>query len=179
MRVHNTYFAFILLFSICFTSCEPEQIVVQGMTPLYVSSTDFSLIRSELPRQFENLGNIVNVGDYIFLNEKGKGIHVLDNSDPSLPVNTLFWNIPGNLEFTIKDNTLYADNSIHLLVIDITDINDIQVLSYVENLYLHRPVANPRPEEPYSGPFNCVKKENGVHVGWKVEELIDPLCRTR
>lgn len=176
MRLQYSYFIYIFcLLGMMLSSCEPDPIIVQGMDPVYVPSTDFSLVRSDAPKPFENLGNIVNVGDYIFLNEKGKGIHVVDNSNPLLPVNTLFWNIPGNSEFTIKDSTLFADNNFHLLLIDISDFNEIEVLSYVKNLYLDRPVLNPKPDN-YSGPFNCVTKEVGIHVGWVSAELIDPLC---
>ncbi len=167
---------FLFLITIFVTSCDKDKLIVEGMAPVYISATDFTVVKSLPPQAFENLGKIVNVGNYIFINEKEKGIHVIENSDPSNPQNIRFLNIPGNLEFTIKGNILYADNSIHLLVIDISNINKIVVLNYIENLYIDDPVRHPRPEEGYVGYFECVDKNKGIHTGWEKKKLEDPLC---
>ena len=169
------FFSFAILLTL-FACTKEEPLIVDGMAPVYISSTDFSYIKSEEPREFENLGNIVNVGKYIFLNERNKGIHVLDNSSPENPINIQFWNIPGNIEFTIVGNILYADNSIHLLVINISDFKNIEVVKYIEDLYINTPPYMERPEEYYIGYFYCVDKKNGIHIEWKRKELIDPLC---
>ena len=169
---------FIVCIIICnfFFSCiEVEPMVIDGMSPVYISAIDFSFIKSENAKEFENLGNIVNVGDYIFLNELNRGIHVLDNSDPSNPRNIYFWSIPGNREFTIENNILYADNSIHLLVIDIKDFENIIVLNYIKNLYFDAPPSLPKPLD-YIGYFECVNKAKGIHVDWEFKSLVDPLC---
>ncbi len=157
-------------------SCvKEEKLIVNGMVPIYISATDFSFIESKEPQSFNDLGNIVVYENYLFINEKGKGIHVIDNTDPSNPHTLYFWNLPGNTEFTIEDNILFADNSIHLLSIDISDFANIKVLGYAENIFLDADPLHSRPQD-YKGYFYCVKKENGVHIGWKEEELIDPLC---
>jgi len=166
----------LILFTVIFISCDKEKFTVEGMAPVYISATDFSVVKSMPPQPFDNLGKIVSVGKYIFINEKGKGIHVIDNSNPENPGNIRFFNIPGNLEFTIKDNILYADNSIHLLVIDISNINEIKVLNYIENLYFDDPVRNPRPEGDYKGYFECVDKSKGINIGWEMKMLEDPMC---
>ena len=71
------------IFSLTVLSCGKESdLVVEGMSPIYVSPTDFSLVRTESPKEFDKLGNIVNLGDYIFIVEKNKGIHIIDNVDP-------------------------------------------------------------------------------------------------
>ena len=168
----------LVLSMIVFASCDKEKIYIDGMAPIYISATDFSVITSLPPQPFENLGKIVYYGNYIFINEKEKGIHVIDNSDSSNPVKIRFFNIPGNLEFVIKDNILYADNSIHLLIIDISNINEIKVLNYIENLYIDKPVLHPKPDDDYKGYFECVDKHKGVHTGWEMRKLEDPLCET-
>ena len=170
------YLYLVLFVSISLFSCDKEEVVVNGMAPVYISSTDFSLVKSIEPQPFEDLGKIVNVGDYIFINEIYKGIHVVDNSNPQSPKNIRFFNIPGNKEFTIKENILYADNSVHLLVIDISNIYDIKVLNYIEDLYVDTPVNDPVPPNDYKGYFECVDKKKGIHVGWEEKELINPLC---
>jgi len=156
---------------------EPETITVQGMSPIYASTTDFSYIRTEAAREIGELGKIVNVGNTIYINEILEGIHVIDNTDPVNPDFIYFLNIPGNTEFTIEGNTLYADNSRDLLVIDITDITSIEVVEVVENVY--GADFNPifyRPPFDYSGPFACVRADEGIVVDWEFRLLTDPNC---
>lgn len=166
-------FVSIILFSSC---VERVDIETMGMVPVYASVDDFSFIKSEEPRSFDNLGNIVNVGDYIFIGERNKGIHVLDNSIPSSPVNIAFWSIPGNNEFTIEGNVLYADNSVHLLVIDISDFGDIQYIKHFDNIY-NPEESNPvRPPSEYIGPFVCSDSQKGIVVDWNMQLIINPNC---
>lgn len=160
-----------------FSSCiEVEPMIIEGMSPVYISATDFSTVKSENAKEFENLGNIVNVDDFIFLNELNKGIHVIDNSDPSNPINLYFWSIPGNSEFTIEKDILYADNGIHLLVIDIKDFSNIKVLNFIKDLYFDTPPSLPKPND-YIGYFECVDKAKGIHIDWQMKSLVDPLCK--
>lgn len=168
-----------IIITIGLSSCyKQEQLIVNGKTPLYISASDFSFVKSDDPRSFTNLGNIVIQGNFIYINEKGKGIHVIDNTDPSNPITIAFLNIPGNTEFNIDGKYLYADNSIHLLTIDISDIHNIEVKSYTKNIFINLEPLEPRPPFPYRGYFYCVRKEFGIHVGWKEIELIDPDCET-
>ncbi len=78
-------------------------------------------IKSNTPRDVQNPGKIYILGKYIFLNETDKGIHIIDNSNPSSPKNVAFIDIPGNLDMAVKGNTLYADLYTDLVTIDITD----------------------------------------------------------
>ncbi len=155
---------------------EKEDVIVMGMSPIYLDANDFSQIKSEPPREFGELGTIVNVGNYIFINELRKGIHVLDNSKPKNPNKVKFWNIPGNTLFSIDGNLLYADNSINLLIIDISNINDIKVVSYISDVYLGNQPLSPRPPNSYKGYFECIDKHKGIHIDWETKELINPRC---
>src|SRR4051794_7828754 len=53
-------------------------------------------IKSNPATAVKTPGKIFVLGDYIFLNEMNKGIHIIDNSDPASPVNKYFIDIPGN-----------------------------------------------------------------------------------
>ncbi len=168
----------VLLFLL--SSCknrEEDEVVVMGMAPIYLAPDDFSQIRSEPPREFGKLGIIVNVGDYVFINELRQGIHVIDNSNPEEPKKIKFLNIPGNSLFTVDGNLLYADNSINLLIIDIRDIDNIQVVSYISDVYIKDQPLSPRPPDIYKGYFECVDKHKGIHIDWEVKELINPRCK--
>src|SRR5580765_5476223 len=61
-------------------------------------------MKSLAPTSLENTGKIYIYGHYIFLNEISKGIHIIDNRDPSHPKNLSFINIPGNEDLAVKGN---------------------------------------------------------------------------
>ncbi|MGE5354986.1 MAG: hypothetical protein ACM3PT_02025 [Deltaproteobacteria bacterium] len=163
------------LMSYAFLSCGEEDVVVEGMSAVYISSTDFTKVYSTDTVDFKDLGNIILSGQYIFVNERYEGIHVIDNSNPLKPIKKHFWKIPGNLEFTLVGKTLYADNSVHLLVIDISDFSNIKVINYIKDLYIENPPKEPRPPG-YKGMFTCVDKKNGIHIGGEMKMIVNPLC---
>src|SRR5512139_3650253 len=51
-------------------------------------------IKSNLPKTIESPGKIFVYGNYVFLNEPDKGVHVIDNSNPTNPVKKAFIDIP-------------------------------------------------------------------------------------
>src|SRR5438046_2610762 len=78
-------------------------------TPIYKSLSQVrASMKSEAPRLLQNTGKMYVSGNYIFLNELKKGIHVIDNSNPAKPNNIAFINIPGNVDLAVKGNYLYA-----------------------------------------------------------------------
>ena len=66
-------------------------------------------------------GKIYVYGNYIFLNELGQGIHIIDNSQPNAMKNVAFIKIPGNLDLAAIGNTLYADSYSDLVTFDISN----------------------------------------------------------
>ncbi|MEX0884367.1 MAG: hypothetical protein WDZ72_12925 [Cyclobacteriaceae bacterium] len=80
-------------------------------------------------------GKIYIYGDYLFIGEPDKGIHVLDNSNPAEPKNINFINIAGTADMAINSNILYADNYIDLLAFDISDPTDIQMVKREEDVF--------------------------------------------
>lgn len=91
-------------------------------TPVYKTTQEVrSNIRSNSPQAIANPGKLFIRGKYIFLNETDKGIHIIDNSNPSSPKTVAFITIPGNVDVAVKGNTLYADLYTDLITLDITD----------------------------------------------------------
>ena len=78
-------------------------------------------ISSSAARQVEAPGKIFVYGNTIFLNEIDKGVHIIDNTNPAAPRQQAFIPIPGNLDITVKGNTLYCDFYDELLAIDISN----------------------------------------------------------
>jgi len=83
----------------------------------------------------QNPGKIYSYGQYIFLNERDKGIHVIDNSDPSKPKNIGFIKIPGNEDLAIKGSILYADSYGDLVALDISDPLHAAVKKIIGNVF--------------------------------------------
>ena len=93
------------------------------------------MVQSKSAASIVNTGKLYIRDKWIFLNEVNKGIHVIDNSNPSSPVKTSFIAIPGNVDMYIKGNTLYADLYCDLAAINITDPKHISVSKYLTNTF--------------------------------------------
>lgn len=175
--MNRKLFIFFLMAATALSSCtEPEEIV-DGMAPVYGSPDDFSMIKFEAPRPSDNHGTIVLYQGYVFINEKNNGIHIIDNRDPQNPIRLGFLRIPGNSIFHIQDGFLYADNSIHLLIIDISDIKAPKVVSFLSNHYENSLVQEVFPLG-FSGKFECARAEKGIVLGWEKKKIVNPKCFT-
>src|SRR5688572_17626982 len=95
-------------------------------------------IKSNAPRQVEHPGKLNTLGNYIFLNETDKGIHVIDNANPSQPKNIAFIEIPGNMDLAVKGNTLYADLYTDLVAIDISNPANVKLTKVIESVFPYR-----------------------------------------
>ena len=109
------------------------------ITPVYSLKTSFLASINGNPTQpIGTIGRIYTKDQFIYLNEPDKGIHVIDNSDPTHPKQIAFFNIPGNEEIAVKGNTLYADMYRELLAIDISDPQHIKVTGMTPNAFPDR-----------------------------------------
>ena len=99
-------------------------------------------IKSNPARPVENPGKIYTLGKYIFLNEVDKGIHVIDNANPSLPKNIFFIDIPGNMDIAVKGNTLYADLFTDLVALDISNPASVKVDKIIDGIFPYRYYGN-------------------------------------
>ncbi|HMO62173.1 MAG TPA: hypothetical protein PKC39_07990 [Ferruginibacter sp.] len=108
-------------------------------TPVYKTKEAVLLdIKSHPAKNIQSPGKIVLLGNYIFLNDINKGIHIIDNSNPAAPVNKAFIDIPGNVDIAIKGNTLYADLYADLVEIDISNVLNVKLLKVVKHVFSER-----------------------------------------
>ncbi|MEM6265368.1 MAG: hypothetical protein AAGI38_22895 [Bacteroidota bacterium] len=96
-------------------------------------------------------GKIYYHSGYVFVNERGKGFHVIDNRDPNSPQTVAFFQIPGNYDMAAKGNLLYADSYLDLLVLDISNPAAIQQLKRVENALPYQQFFNGYQADPALG----------------------------
>ncbi len=78
-------------------------------------------------------GKIYAYKNYVFVNDVYRGFHILDNTDPSSPQNIGFIKLEGNNDISIKDDRLYADSYGDLVIMDISDIQNIKFAKRMEN----------------------------------------------
>ncbi len=163
---------FLIVLVAALTACNDRTtqfITYEANVPVYMAYDDFraSFLKSA-PIDITHPGKMYFKDGYLFVNEYGKGIHVIDNSNPANPVKVAFYEIMGNVDMAIRGNILFADSYIDLLAIDITDINNPVVIDRIENVF---PEIVPEGESWY--PYAMVDKSRGVIVGWEVKKITE------
>lgn len=147
--------ALFLLTSCLKDDCSHTKAFIQ-YAPVYLSQQEFEApAELRTPREMQNTGIIFSYRKFLLVNEFQKGIHVIDNHNPTKPVSIGFIEIPGNTHFTIRNDILYANKLEDLLAIDVSDMDqpiqvnrlkdlfqndqirhtDAGILAYYENTY--------------------------------------------
>lgn len=158
-----------------FFSCE-RNIGVSTLVPEYFDPLDFNEIRTIDPQPVVDQGTIFTFENFLFVNDKKLGIHVIDNSLPGNPNYLYFWNIPGNSTFTLEGDYLFADNGPHMLVINVSNFGNIKFERYIEGIFYEN-MEEQFPQLAASGqPFVCPDPEKGLVKLWKNELVENPNC---
>lgn len=133
-------FALASIFSSCY---DPANQVVDNKNP---GALDMEALRankvSYLDAQpLQNPGKIYVRDNMLYVNDKGKGLHIIDNSDMANPQAVGFFNIPGNIDVAMKDNALYADSYMDLLVINMDSKKEVRIPGVFEQFPDGSPLA--------------------------------------
>ncbi|MEN1785550.1 MAG: hypothetical protein AAGF77_10455 [Bacteroidota bacterium] len=101
-------------------------------------TTDLMVFKEEAvevmePTEILQSGKIYAYDDYIFINDIGRGLHVINNTNPGTPVRERFIKLEGNNDISIKNNRLYADSYGDLIIMDITNLDNIGEVKRLEN----------------------------------------------
>lgn len=136
-----------IFFSLLFTGCIKDTCQrtyhYTYYIPVYKTQEEVRVnIKSNPPKTIQSPGKIFVLGNYIFLNEIDKGVHIIDNSNPASPQNVAFIDIPGNMDLAVKDKTLYADAYTDLVTIDITNPLNVVVKKYNNGVFPYRSYGN-------------------------------------
>jgi hypothetical protein len=146
-QIGNYIFLLSALFWIgCVESTSQPQTFYSGyVTPITISRD--SLERSVYyasPQPIKYPGKIYIKGKYLYVNERARGIHIIDVSNPASPSIIGFLNIIGNIDIAIKDDALYADNAVDLITIDLRSLPNVNVTSRTRNIFPYLPTPNNR-----------------------------------
>ncbi len=163
------YIILFIFIQTAFSSCLDKYTeVFTANSPVYMSYEDLrDAIKITSARELENPGKIYFKDGYIFVNEELKGIHIIDNQNPSNPQNLGFIEIPGNMDMAIKNNILYADSYIDLVAIDISNVTSPIEVSRVEDVFPY--TTPPLTNDDYR--VAKVEEEKGVVIDWEVKKV--------
>lgn len=106
--------------------------------PVLVNGDDFRHPVSAAPA--EDLcepGALYYYRDYLFIVEKGRGIHIFDNDIPAAPRAAAFLPVEGANSLAIVDDILYASQYVDLLAFDLNDPENPVFLSRTEDVFPH------------------------------------------
>ncbi len=161
-------------------SCNDDKDDVSGneylvATPLTTNLLEFKeeAVAVTEPVPIVESGKIYAYQDYVFVNDVHRGFHVIDNSNPSDPSAISFIKLEGNYDISIKDNRLYADSYGDLVIMDISDINNIKMVQRIEGAIYQQfwctmsfDVDWPQADFFDYGDFDATKE---AIVGWEVK----------
>ncbi len=122
-----------------FTSCEKDD--TEGefynvAVPIVKPIEEFrAMVKISEPRAISEAGKIYTYGDYVFINDDQKGVHIIDNTDHRNPVKIKFLEIPLNTDIAVKDNMLFANSAMDLVVFDLSDMNNIKEEERMKNVF--------------------------------------------
>jgi len=161
----------VMVFGFSFSSCVKDSChrttKYTLYEPVYKTKAEVKAnIKSNSPAEIKYPGKIYILGNYIFLNDIDRGIHIIDNSNPSSPQKKAFINIPGNMDIAVRGNILYADLYADLVTIDIADPLNAVVKKYNDGVFPYR---------AYGGNFSV--DQSKIIVDWaKRDTTINENC---
>lgn len=166
--MRKTIYLLPVLLGLLFSSClkDKNTMTYTIMVPVYKDKAEvYANIKSNPARGISSPGKIFLYGNYIFLNEVDKGVHVIDNTNPANPVVKTFIDIPGNLDIAVKDNMLYADLYSDLVVVDIADPLNARFVRFLPQVFPHRIYSNGFMSDSSRIIVDWIRKDTTVPIG--------------
>jgi len=171
MRKHPTLF--ILIVAICLQSCcfygdcddefDDDPLAFSQYEPVFLSREvlETSVQLSE-PEEIITSGKSYLKDNLLFINEKRKGFHVFDNSNPEQPVKLKFIEVPGATDLAVRGNILYINQA--------TDLISAEYNASSNTLSVTKRVADMFPELPSpDGYFAYDIPAGSIVVDWKLK----------
>ena len=133
--VKHSFLALLTLLLMCGFSMDVSYFG-SNTTPILMKRADFEAAVATLaPKALSNTTQIRLLGDRIYIVEEFKGVHVINNEDPSAPQVDYFINIPGCMDIAIKDNVMYARSAEDLVAVDISDLSQVVEINRVRETF--------------------------------------------
>jgi hypothetical protein len=173
MKMHHFFFLLAAFMAFSCTTSEPPLSDTQAWVPVYVQVKDFTDISINGPTATSRAGKIYAYGSYLFQNDLGTGIHVVDNSNPAAPKKIAFLQIPLCTEIAIKNGYLYTNNGPDLVVLNLANPANASLAKRIKDAF---PVVQTN-YPPFNGAFVCPDPSKGIVVDWELKTNIKATCR--
>ena len=162
-------FAGIIAFSGC-ADTVTETVTYMINEPVFMSAKSFreSVNVTTKAIVISNYGKMCFFNGYIYISENEKGVHIIDNRDPSSPKNVGFIEMIGNADLAIRNGKLYADSFIDLIWFDISNPASPKLEGRLENVFQG---VVPMPENGFGIDYRYINNydgSEGIIVGWKL-----------
>ncbi|MBL7973450.1 MAG: hypothetical protein JNJ85_00965 [Candidatus Kapabacteria bacterium] len=146
-------------------SLPPRSPSYSSYQPILTDRTSLDKIAFTKPEKVINAGKVYVYNNYVLLNEVDKGFHIIDNTDPVIPVNIGFLSVIASHDAVIRQNVLYCDNATDLISIDVTDFAKPKVVGRIKNVFPEQTPPDGLPLSPENVPYN--KPANTVIISWR------------
>lgn len=168
-------FPLLPLFLLLLAGCEnsvSEMVTYRINEPVVMDADEFrnSVKVRQSAHELTGYGKISYYNGYLFMSEPGKGIHIINNSNPSFPLVTGYIELLGNADLSVRNDTLFADSFIDLVWFDIKKPSAPVLLGRLENAF---PEVLPLVDNTAGIDFAMCREEqqnNKIVVGWKEVE---------
>ncbi|MCZ8020596.1 MAG: hypothetical protein O9302_02705 [Cyclobacteriaceae bacterium] len=144
--------------------------IVEGYKPVYLTGAEAE-IKWKSPQPLDKPGKIYVFQNYLLVNERLKGVHVHNNTNPGEPISIGFLQVAGCTDMAIQGDVLYVNHIADLVALKINNFQSFAELSRIQQ----KDWINQFPEET-DVYFECVDPSKGTVVGWELVTLHNPTC---
>lgn len=145
---------------------------VWGYKPVFSNDPELYKVKSQAPQPMKVPGKIYVRGHLIFQADIGSGIHVIDRTDPANLKPVGFIKVIGNSDMSITGNYMYVNSITSLVVVDISDWQDVKEVKRIPNAFVvgaegnyYRPMV-PLPEKNVYYECTGLYAPGMVQTGW-------------
>lgn len=141
-------------------SLSPSEYYTSQYLPVFMERSELerSIKYDSEPRAMVDPGKIYVKDDYIYVNERYKGIHIINNSNPRNPTQVGYIIAPGCLDMAIKGNIMYIDNAVDFVAFN---LDTKQVTKRIKEYFPERPSPSGEYAHHYDRP------KGYILVGWQ------------
>ena len=170
------FFAGVIAISGCKDSVT-ETVTYMINEPVFMSAEAFRESVKVTTRAvvISDYGKMCFYDGYIYISASEKGIHIIDNRNPSNPQNIGFIELIGNADLAIRNGKLYADSYMDLVWFDISNPAEPKLEGRLENVFQN---ALPMLDNDFGFDWQYLHDydgSKGVIVGWEVKRRTEDI----
>ena len=127
--------------------------------PVIVTRSELNNISLQVPKTTVKNEKIYVKDQFIFVNDRRDGFHIINNSDPSNPQKVKYLKALGSSDVAIRNDIFYINQARDLVALKInTATNEVQVLKRIENVF-------PAMKSPDG--FEAPAENDKIVIDWK------------